>query len=394
MRERRHREANSLLHDALHPPRTTPSAEPSLADTGFMELAQVQARQIETYDRLTRALEQQGELRQAADNSARLVMVLLGVIHTLQDRVTGLTEERDHLAHTELNVARAAAQRKLDRAEAQTHEARLQLERAEEKRHQAEELASRLQQQIEELADALDRLREDETLPHDELPSHAAALPLAPGLVSEDPEGDDIEAALARVSAINDTDADTVDRITTALADTDPNNYLTILDNPPTSMDAQDSALTEQTLASRTTEAEHVGHSGDAAMARDLYAVLVADSTRILGPDHPGTLAARYNHAQWTGEAGDAATARDLSTVLVADSTRILGPDHPGTLAARYNHAEWTGEAGDAATARDLSTVLVADCTRVLGPGHPGTLAADQFLSYWSSRAKDTNAPP
>jgi hypothetical protein len=32
---------------------------------------------------------------------------------------------------------------------------------------------------------------------------------------------------------------------------------------------------------------------------------------------------------------------------VVADSARLLGPEHPETIACRRNSARWTGQAGD-----------------------------------------------
>ncbi|MFD9081718.1 helix-turn-helix domain-containing protein [Streptomyces erythrochromogenes] len=388
LRERRQEEANTLLRDA-HSPRK-PASGTTLPAVGVVELAQIQARQIDTYDRLTRSLEQQAELREAADNSAKLVMILLGMIHKLQNRVTGLTAERDQLAHAEHGTALEAAQRKLGRAEAQAERAREELARAEEKKRQAEELAARLQQRIDDLADDLDRLRGDGSSPHDHLPDLAAAAsPRAPGPVSEDPEGDDFDAALARASAINDTDADTVHRITTQFADTVRGNGPNLPDNPSTSTDAPDNAYTEQELASRIVEAERIGNSGDPVTARDLYSEIVADYTRRFAFDHPSTLPARQHHTLWIGDAGNTATARDLDAALVADCTRVLGAEHPHTLVARHNHARWTGMAGDAATARDLGTVLIDDCTRIMGADHRYTLATRHNHAEWTGAAGD-----
>jgi len=65
----------------------------------------------------------------------------------------------------------------------------------------------------------------------------------------------------------------------------------------------------------------------------------------VLGPELPGALAARGNLARWTGEAGDAAGARDQYAVLLPIKERVLGPEHPDTLAARGNLAYWTRRA-------------------------------------------------
>ncbi|MGI5048372.1 hypothetical protein ACM9HD_33760, partial [Streptomyces sp. JAC25] len=60
-----------------------------------MELAAAHARQIETYDRLARALEQRAEVERAKNNSDKLVMVLLNMIHQLDRRVTEPFQVRD-----------------------------------------------------------------------------------------------------------------------------------------------------------------------------------------------------------------------------------------------------------------------------------------------------------
>ncbi|MDK9495438.1 helix-turn-helix domain-containing protein [Streptomyces katrae] len=156
LRERRRSEADALLYEALHPPRPAKPAAPPTGGAAVLDLAAVQARQIETYDRLTRALEQQAELRQTADNAARLIWILLGMIHRLNERVGALSRERDRAAGRE---ALETARTKLARAESQQAKAENELGRAEEKKRQAEALAGRLQQQIAALTGELERLR-------------------------------------------------------------------------------------------------------------------------------------------------------------------------------------------------------------------------------------------
>ena len=85
----------------------------------------------------------------------------------------------------------------------------------------------------------------------------------------------------------------------------------------------------------------------------------------------PDTLIARRSLARWTGEAGDAAGARDQFAVLLPIQERVLGPAHPSTLIARRSLARWTGEAGDAAGARDQFAVLLPLTERVSGPSTP-----------------------
>ncbi|MCX5381125.1 tetratricopeptide repeat protein [Streptomyces sp. NBC_00091] len=418
LRERRQSEADTLLYEALHPPRTpAPQVVAPRAAATTLDLAAVQAQQIETYDRLTRALEQQAELRQTADNSARLIWILLGMIHKLNDRVTTLSRERDQAAGREvLEAARA----KLERARSQQAKAESELDRAEEKKRQAEALAARLQEQITALTDELDRLRgaggaSEEPLPH--------LAPYTQPAASADPEGDDIDAALARVTAVNDTDSDTVHRITTELGDPAP---VIVPDNPTTSPDTPNKTAKElrteaeaamesgdfheatrlyallttastsflgptapDTLFSRYQLAYCTGKTGDPTTARDLVAALIPDETDVLGPDHRDTLTSRHQHAYYTGEAGDPATARDLLAELIQDRERALGPDHRDTLTSRHQHAYCTGEAGDPTTARDLLAKLILDETDVLGPDHPDTLTSRHQHARYTAEAGD-----
>ncbi|MFF0561504.1 helix-turn-helix domain-containing protein, partial [Streptomyces sp. NPDC004266] len=315
LRERREAEALRRLNDAVNPPRTAvPTPTPTVV------VAQTQAEQIQLYERLTRALEQEGELRQAAENSARLIWVLLGMVSTLDERVRKLTGERDRLADQTGSGEVEAARKRLDRAEDQKARAESELARAEEKRRQAEDLADQLRREIEALTDELDRLRGDGPSPHDDLP----ALPGDPSQKSAeagDAEADDIDAALARATAINNEDADTIDRISTEITGEPLTGVQPFVpDNSPTSPDtANKSALQLQE------EAEEAVARGDASGAAQLYGTVAALSSAYLGPDHEDTLVCRLDYARWTGEAGDPAAARDLYAALITDHTRILG---------------------------------------------------------------------
>jgi hypothetical protein len=84
---------------------------------------------------------------------------------------------------------------------------------------------------------------------------------------------------------------------------------------------------------------------GDAAGARDQFAVLLPINERVSGAEHPDTLTTRGNLARWTGEAGDAAGARDQFAALLPIRERVLGPEHPDTLATRASLARWTRQA-------------------------------------------------
>jgi hypothetical protein len=88
--------------------------------------------------------------------------------------------------------------------------------------------------------------------------------------------------------------------------------------------------------------------AGDAAGAVTAYKALLADSLRVLGPDHLDTLADRHRLARWRGKAGDAAGAATATEEVVAHYLRVLGRDDSDTLTARSTLAFWRGEAGDA----------------------------------------------
>ncbi|MFJ9982388.1 hypothetical protein [Streptomyces cyaneofuscatus] len=280
LRERRQEEALALREQAMRPaPRTTTGA-PVVAGPGAgyaLELAAAQAQQIETYDRLTRALEQRADVERAKNNSDKLVMVLLNMIHQLNRRVTDLVQERDQLLARPRSEALEDAERKLARAEEQEQRARAELRRAEEKQRQAEDLEARVTDQLRRLTDELDRLRAgDTTSPLDTLP----ALPEA-GPVSADPVGDDIDAVLARASAVNDEDNTTLNRLTTEL--NEPATWWVVQDNPPDN---------PEVLASRSVSAASLlpgvpdeGQEAARALLRrspapDLFVRFLAEATR------------------------------------------------------------------------------------------------------------------
>ncbi|MER7042176.1 hypothetical protein [Streptomyces microflavus] len=239
LRERREEEALALREQAMRPvPRTTPGA-PVVAGPGAgyaVEVAAAQARQIETYDRLTRTLEQRADVERAKNNSDKLVMVLLNMIHQLDRRVTDLAKERDQLLARPRSEALEDAERKLARAEEQEQRARAELRRAEEKQRQAEDLEARVTDQLRRLTDELDRLRAGDTTPP---PGTLPALPDEPeaGPVSSDPVGDDIDAVLARASQVNDEDNTTLNRLTSELPE--PATWWVVQDNPPDNPDPQ-----------------------------------------------------------------------------------------------------------------------------------------------------------
>ncbi|MFJ8762878.1 hypothetical protein [Streptomyces cyaneofuscatus] len=303
-----------------------------------MELAAAQARQIETYDRLTRALEQRADVERAKNNSDKLVMVLLNMIHQLDRRVTDLVQERDQLRSQPAGQALEDAERKLARAEEQEQRARAELRRAEEKQRQAETLEAVLQDQLRRLTDELDRLRaSDTTPPLNTLP----ALPDEPeaGPVSSDPVGDDIDAVLARASQVNDEDNTTLNRLTSELPE--PATWWVVQDNPPDNSPSEESQRkaeadeeTSESLHTRLQFAVKVGGRGDPIRAVDLLNELMPDLTRVLGADHPDTLTARLGAAYYAGEIGDATGAAAANSPPSSTTAPVHSAPTTGTPSA------------------------------------------------------------
>ncbi|MFJ9656203.1 tetratricopeptide repeat protein [Streptomyces microflavus] len=382
LRQRRQEEALALREQAMRPtPRTTPGA-PVAAGPGAgyaVELAAAQARQIETYDRLTRTLEQRADVERAKNNSDKLVMVLLNMIHQLDRRVTDLAKERDQLLTQPRSEALEDAERKLARAEEQEQRARAELRRAEEKQRQAEDLEARVQDQLRRLTDELDRLRAgDTTSPVEALPVLADEPSEKP--YSADPVGDDIDAVLARAGAVNEEDNTTLNRVTSEL--NEPTAEV-VQDNPP------DNPTSPESLNSRHGHAVSVAAAGNPGRAAALFNELIPEFTRALGADHPHTLHTRHNHAVSVGKAGNPGQAASLFNELIPDLTRTIGANHTDTLDTRDSHARNVGKAGDPERAAELFDGLISDLTRTLGPDHLRTLRARNQYAENVERAGD-----
>ncbi|MFF2721338.1 hypothetical protein [Streptomyces sp. NPDC058011] len=382
LRERRQEEALAQRDQALRSaPRSAPGA-PVVGGPGAgyaVELAAAQARQIETYDRLTRALEQRAEVERAKNNSDKLVMVLLHMIHQLDRRVAGLVEERDQLRTRPRSEALEDAERKLARTEEQEQRARAELLRAEEEKRQAEVLEARVQDQLRRLTDELDRLRAGDTA------SPLGTLPVLADEpqedhVSADPVGDGIEAVLARASAVNDEDNTSLNRVTSEL---DEPTAEVVQDNPP------DNLTSPESLNIRHGHAVSTSAAANPKRAAELFDELIPEFTRSLGANHPHTLHTRHNHAVSVGKAGDPGQAASLLKDLIPDLTRAFGADHPDTLDARDSHALNVGEAGDPERAAELFDELILDLARTCGPDHPSALRARQHHAENVEKAGD-----
>src|SRR2546429_2369530 len=81
---------------------------------------------------------------------------------------------------------------------------------------------------------------------------------------------------------------------------------------------------------------------------------LVADSQRVLGPDHPDTLTAQNNLAVTYQRAGRAAEEVPLLERSLGALERRLGSEHPDAVVTRNNLAVAYREAGRAAEAVPL----------------------------------------
>jgi tetratricopeptide (TPR) repeat protein len=128
-------------------------------------------------------------------------------------------------------------------------------------------------------------------------------------------------------------------------------------------------------------ERQYEPPESDQRRSADLLRQALADSERVLGPDHPSTLSTRANLANVFIQLGRLEEATDLLRQTLADSERVLGPDHPSTLSTRANLANVFIEQGRLEEAADLLRQTLADSERVLGPDHPSTLSTRANLA-------------
>ena len=144
-----------------------------------------------------------------------------------------------------------------------------------------------------------------------------------------------------------------------------------------------------ETIRIRSALARYTQESGDPEAADSMFAQLLSDCARILGPDHPDTLTVRYQAAFQAGHAGEPARARDLLTELESDYSRLTGADNPDTLRAKHMRAIWTGRAGDPTGALALLREVLSDRIRVQGSDHPNVLSARFHIAVWTSNGGD-----
>lgn len=107
--------------------------------------------------------------------------------------------------------------------------------------------------------------------------------------------------------------------------------------------------------------------------AVDLGEKAVADSVRILGPEHPETLVSRSNLAYAYAEVARFDEAVPLYEAVVDGRQRVLGATHPDTLTTRNNLAYAHLEAGRPEVALAQFEPLLSDYEGVIGADHPDT---------------------
>jgi tetratricopeptide (TPR) repeat protein len=73
--------------------------------------------------------------------------------------------------------------------------------------------------------------------------------------------------------------------------------------------------------------------------AIQLYEANLADSERVLGPDHPSARGSGNNLALTYNLVGRLDQAIQLYEANLTERERVLGPDHPSTLISRTNLA-------------------------------------------------------
>jgi hypothetical protein len=138
-------------------------------------------------------------------------------------------------------------------------------------------------------------------------------------------------------------------------------------------------------LLQRHQSAVERGERGDWAGAAESFRGILAEQTRILGPEHADTLRTRQFLAVNLGEAGYRDEAIAILRVLLPDRRRLLGHEDPDTLRSAHilaRNLTLTGGAGEAAA---LLKEVVAARERILGPNHPHTSRARRDLASLSS---------
>jgi len=142
-----------------------------------------------------------------------------------------------------------------------------------------------------------------------------------------------------------------------------------------------DRSLALRHVQARSWAVRQLGSAADLSRAIDAGIRTLADSKRMLGPDHPHTLTSQHNLAEAHRLAGRLDQAIPLHEQTLADRERILGADHPDTLTSRNSLAYAYTLAGRLEQAIPLHEQTMADRERILGADHPDTLASRHGLA-------------
>ena len=117
-------------------------------------------------------------------------------------------------------------------------------------------------------------------------------------------------------------------------------------------------------------QAEEFVGSGRHEEAIRNYRRLLADSSRVLGDDHPSTLNAAIGFANSLRDMGRYDDAVEVQKSVLDELTRKFGDDDPNTWNVRNNLASVLGEAGRVDEAIDMFKRTIDDSSRVLGEDH------------------------
>ncbi|MBV9447685.1 MAG: tetratricopeptide repeat protein [Streptosporangiaceae bacterium] len=156
----------------------------------------------------------------------------------------------------------------------------------------------------------------------------------------------------------------------------------TLRENAAGSAAAADDELARALLSLQFWALYDLNELGDSApQAIAVGKPLVADSERVLGPDHPDTLTAQNNLAVAFQGVGRPAEAIPLFERALAAQERLLGPDYPDTVTTRNNLAVAYRDAGRPAEAIPLIERALAAQEQLLGPDYPDTVTTRNNLA-------------
>ncbi len=136
-----------------------------------------------------------------------------------------------------------------------------------------------------------------------------------------------------------------------------------------------------RTLSSLNNLASLLQATGEYAGAEPYFRRSLEVRERLLGPNHLQTLTAASNLGGLLKEMGDYSGADSHFRRVLEVRERSLGPEHPQTLTSINNLAGLLESKGDYVGADTLYRRALEARTRVLGPEHPDTLSSINNLA-------------